>query len=70
MTTIRIEFLGYQEVSGEPPIPLFNIRGRHGRRGSTVDANTLVREGIPLGKAKAPSWKDWRKGVRSCRNKT
>lgn len=45
---IYAEFIGWQKDPNGDPIPLFNILGNHPNHGSTVDANTLCREGIPI----------------------
>ena len=52
-------FIGYQEaLPPDEAVPLFNIRGDHPKRGSTVGADTLVREGIHV-PHNTPSYAIW-----------
>ena len=52
-------FIGYMESTRpDESLPLFNVRGEHPLRGSTVGADTLVREGIPV-PHNTPSYAIW-----------
>ncbi len=56
----RAEFLGWQPgFSDLPPQPLYNIRGRHPRTGSTVGKDTLERLGIQV--PETPPFEEWQK---------
>jgi hypothetical protein len=52
-------FIGYQNIPGEKAAPFFTIQGIHRQSGSTVDANTLVREGISWQPWRIPSYAHW-----------
>lgn len=44
------QFIGYQDMGDPaiPPVPIYNITGEHPANGSTVSAETLQKEGIPV----------------------
>jgi len=65
MRDVIAVFIGYQEDPELGPIPLFNILGNHPRNGSTVDGNTLIREGIAFPVRIAPTLEEWEKRRKS-----
>lgn len=48
MASVFAVFIGWQEWNDRQAVPLFNIEGRHEKKGSTVEIPTLVQLGIEV----------------------